>query len=50
MSIIKALIGLHERDVEKRLLTPKKKRGKQPLKPERYSVTLHNGREIKFGE
>jgi hypothetical protein len=49
MSIIDWLVKQHEKDVEKRL-SPKKPRGKQPLKPERYSVTLHNGREIKFGE
>jgi len=48
MSIIDWLVKQHEKDVAKRL-TPKPKR-KQPLKPERYEVTLHNGRKIEFGE
>lgn len=51
MSVIKWLVGKHKADIAKRDkrrgLKPK---GKQPLKPERYKVTLHNGREIPFGE
>jgi hypothetical protein len=51
MSVLKWLIGVHKKDIAKRDkrrgLKPK---GKQPLKPERYEVTLHNGRKIQFGE
>lgn len=51
MDFAKWLVELHEKDIAKRDkrrgLLP---RGKQPLKPEQYNVTLHNGRVIEFGK
>lgn len=51
MGLIKWLIGVHEKDIAKRdKRRGLKRKGKQPLKPERYEVKLHSGRRIQFGE
>lgn len=50
MGLFKWLVGVHNADIAKRDkrrgLKPKRK---QPIKPERYEVELHNGRKIQFG-
>lgn len=50
MRLIKWLVGVHEKDIAKR----DKRRGLKPkdkrIKPERYEVTLNNGRRIEFGK